>query len=56
MDKHGDGLLLGNTHINLRKNVDGREAGRMEGRKMMKKKTMKKMGETLRKNKDQTFT
>ena len=33
--------MLGNSHMNLRKNMDGREAGRMEGTKM-KKKTRKK--------------
>ena len=52
MDKGGDGLLLGNPHINLRKDVDGREAGRMEGRKMKKKGGHWGVGE----NKDQTFT
>jgi hypothetical protein len=48
MDKDGNCLLLGNPHVNLRKNVDGREAGR-------KKKTMKNKGTLEGKNKDQPF-
>ena len=60
MGKDEDGLLLGNPHINLRKDVDRREAGRMKIRNMKKKKnkekTMKKMEDTWGKNKDQPFT
>ena len=44
MNKDGDGLSLRFPHINLRNNVDGREVGRMKGRKMKKKNTIKKKG------------
>ena len=47
MDKDGDGLLLGNEHINLKKNLEGRKEEEDDD---------EEGGHFVRKNKDEPFT